>query len=255
MSLLRAPRAAIVFFTRVPAGGFPYHDAEWRRAAGWFPLVGVVVGLLAAGVWLLARPLGAAVAATMAVTATILVTGGLHEDGLADTADALGGASDRGRLFEILKDPRVGTFGVLALLLSLLFRVLLLTSLPADAATALVLSHCAARLPPVWLMATQPYVTPRRLARSGAVASATWREVWVAAAVVVLTVLLLIAGKLVSPVAAAAATLSPLAVSVALGRVFRRRAGGVTGDFLGATEQAGEVVALLAIAVTGILTA
>src|SRR5262245_51603355 len=125
-SMLRTARAAVVFLTRIPLGGFPYSEAEWARAAAWFPLVGSLVGALAAGAWWVVRPAGDLVAAIVAVIVCLVITGALHEDGLADTADALGGATDRAKMFAILKDSRIGTFGAAALALSLLLRVALL---------------------------------------------------------------------------------------------------------------------------------
>src|SRR5438045_786510 len=110
-TVVRGLRAAIVFLTRVPAGGFPYREPEWRWAPAWFPLVGAGVGAVAGGVAWLAAGAGSLVAGALAVIASLLVTGAFHEDGLADTADALGGAYDREKLFAILKDSRIGSFG------------------------------------------------------------------------------------------------------------------------------------------------
>ena len=115
---LRGIRAAFVFMTRLPLGGFPYRAADWRWANAYFPLVGMVVGALASATWLLCAPLGTWPAALAAVTASVLVTGAFHEDGLADSADALGGGIDeRERVLEILKDSRLGTYGTTALVL------------------------------------------------------------------------------------------------------------------------------------------
>ena len=156
---LRGARAAVVFLTRLPVGGFPYTEAEWRWSSAWLPAVGALVGAASAGVWLLLEPAGAAVAAAFAVTASVLLTGGFHEDGLADTADALGGGADPETVLRILKDPRVGSFGALALVVSVLLRVALLASLARAAPVALVVAHTLARVGPVWLMVTLAYVT------------------------------------------------------------------------------------------------
>lgn len=251
--MLRGLRAAIVFLTRVPVGGFPFTAAEWRRAAGWFPLVGAGIGLLLAGVWLAATPLGTPVAAILTVALSVLVTGGLHEDGLADTFDALGGGADRERVLAILKDSRIGSFGALALIFSVLIRVALLGSLSAQAVGALILSQAIARMPPVWLMVALPYVTPRRVSRSGEVTAASWREV-AFATVITLLVAAVVAIGFGRLVAVGVAMTSAAAVSALLGLVFWKRVGGITGDFLGATEQAGEMVVLLALAVMRAVT-
>jgi adenosylcobinamide-GDP ribazoletransferase len=93
-------------------------------AAGWFPLVGGLVGGLAGGVDYLGEPsLGPNVAAILAVSVLVAITGGLHEDGLADCADGLGGGSDRERRLGIMRDSSIGTFGALALIIWLLLFV------------------------------------------------------------------------------------------------------------------------------------
>ncbi len=249
---LRGARAAFVFLTRLPVGGFPYSPAEWRWASGWFPLAGVVLGTLCAAVWALTVPLGPWVAAISALVASVLLTGALHEDGLADTADALGGARDREKIFVILKDPRVGAFGALALVLSVAFRLVLLARLgsvaPWAAPAALILAHTLARLGPVWLMAALPYVSgpgakSRALAGAGIgqLALATTMGIGAAAAVVWGM------GEALGP-AALPSALGALALATTLcGWRFRARAGGVTGDFLGAAEQLGEIAVLLAL--------
>ena len=100
-----------------------------EAAAAWLPLVGLVLGGACAAVWALVAPLGPWVAAMSVLVASILLTGAFHEDGLADTADALGGAHDRARIFVILKDSRVGAFGALALVISVASRLVLLAEL------------------------------------------------------------------------------------------------------------------------------
>jgi adenosylcobinamide-GDP ribazoletransferase len=246
---IRGARAAVVFLTRVPIGGFPYSSAEWRWASGWLPLVGAGIGGLMSGLWLLVEPLGPAVAATLVLTLSIVITGGLHEDGLADTADALGGATSRDRVFEILKDSRIGSFGGLALILSVLLRVSLLVKLSGTAVPALILSQCIARVPPVWLMVTLPYVSPDHTAKSRVVAGASWLQGALAALLAVLVMASLSLAGLVRMGDAAVAAGAALLGTAICGYLFRRRAGGITGDFLGASEQVGECLVLLALAV------
>ncbi len=253
-------RAAFVFLTRLPVGGFPYSQREWQWASAWFPLVGMALGTFSAIVWMLALPLGAWVAAISALTLSVLLTGGFHEDGLADTADALGGAFDRERIFVILRDSRVGAFGGLALVISIVFRLTLLARLgsvaPDVVPICLILTHALARTGPVWLMTVLPYVSgPEARSRSlvhrgtgslivatltgfGALAGAAWGTP---------------PGGMGNPLgpASSLAALGALVLATALcGWRFRARAGGLTGDFLGATEQIGEIAILLALAAT-----
>jgi len=233
---LRAARAAFVFLTRIPVGGHPYTSAEWAWAPAHFPLIGLVLGGVLAAVDQALRPLGPLVDAVLVIAASLMLTGALHEDGLADTADALGGAADRDKLFAILKDSRVGTFGACALLVSVVGRVALLARLGPAAPWALVLVGCAARVGPVWLMARLPYVSgaaakSRHVARAG-VAQAAVATAW----------LLLASGCAAASGVVSAARLAALGAALAVvvaasGWRYVRRAGGITGDFLGATEQ------------------
>lgn len=189
--------------------------------------------------WRGAEPLlGAGVAAVLVLVAALVVTGAFHEDGLADTADALGGAYTRERVLEILKDSRIGAFGAAALIVALMLRASLLIRLGPLAAAGLVACECASRLPPIWLMAALPYVTADATAKSRLVARARPAQ---AIAATLLCAAVLAAGvalggwTLAQTLALAA---SGLAIAVVAGWRFHARLGGVTGDFLGATQQA-----------------
>jgi adenosylcobinamide-GDP ribazoletransferase len=243
---LRGVRAAFVFLTRLPVGGFPYQRADFHWAAAHFPLVGALVGGAGAAVFLLAFPLGATVAALLSLGTTAFLTGAFHEDGLADTFDALGGSHNQARLFEILKDSRIGTFGAVALLVVLALKVACLSATqPLAGAVALVLSHAFARVGPVWLLVTHEYVSPDAAAKGKGVAGAGLPQALVASAWALGFVALAGASGAGAPLKLLAALAAPLVSSALLGVWFRRRAGGVTGDFLGATEQLGEVAAWL----------
>src|SRR5205823_6648041 len=150
-----------------------------RWSSAHFPLVGAVLGSVLAGVMLVSARAGPVVSAALAVSAGMLLTGAFHEDGLADTADALGGASDREKLFVILRDSRIGSFGAAALCMALLLRVALLSALAGLAPLALLLTQALARLPPVWMMAILPSVSPEG-AKSSAVVRAGAAQVAVA---------------------------------------------------------------------------
>jgi adenosylcobinamide-GDP ribazoletransferase len=136
--------------------------------------VGAIVGAAGAGVFVLLRPTDIWVAAIGAMTLTIVLTGAFHEDGLADSADALGGSFDREKLFAILKDSRVGTYGALALVLSVSLRAASLVALDSAAPLALIFVHAAARTTPVWMMAGVPYVTSRDTSKSRPVVRTGW---------------------------------------------------------------------------------
>lgn len=247
---LRGARAAFLFLTRVPVGGHPYSDADWAWAAGWFPLVGACLGALHAGVWAAAPRIGAWPAAAIALGAGMLATGAFHEDGLADTADALGGATSRERIFEILKDSRIGTYGAAALAVSLLLRAASWVELGERAGAAMVLSQCLSRAPPVWLMATLPYVSGAQ-AKSRQVARSSWKQVLLATAWPAALLGFAVQEQWLGASAALALAAACAASTALCGAHFKARAGGVTGDFLGATQQVVEGVACVALTAIG----
>jgi adenosylcobinamide-GDP ribazoletransferase len=238
----------MALLTRLPVGGFPYDAEERRWANAHLPLVGTLVGAVAAAAWAACLGAGDAVASIVAVGTSMVVTGALHEDCLADTADALGGGASRDHVFHILKDPRVGTYGVCALAVSILLRCAALARLGSLAPVALVFVGAGSRLAPVALMVALPYVTPPELAKNAGTVAAGRRELAVASGTVVaVAVLAQLLGRLTAVDVLCAAVLAAGAVA-SCGAIFRARVGGITGDFLGAAEQASECAMLLGIA-------
>ena len=140
--------AGACFLTRIPLPTALGRDLPpLREAARYFGLIGALIGAIIGGVWLLAGAvLPTPVAAGIAVVAGLLLTGALHEDGLADTFDALGAGVSRERFLEILRDSRIGTYGASALVAAIGLRWVMLASLPAwEGALALVLAHATGR--------------------------------------------------------------------------------------------------------------
>jgi adenosylcobinamide-GDP ribazoletransferase len=227
--------AAFAFLTIVPV---PASAASADLSAGvaWFPLVGAAVGGLAGGVRVLAgHALGATVSTVLAMIVLVLVTGALHQDGLADTADGLGARGSRARRLEVMRDSSTGVFGALALIAWALLLYAALTSLDGDRALRALVVACAlgrwAAL--VHAAATSP-------ARSDGLGAAL-RVGRVALAVA--TMLAAIAALAVCGLAPGAAAIGASAVVAALSVVFARRTlGGRTGDTLGATVAIAEVV-------------
>ena len=236
-----SPRRAWAFLTRLPGGAHLETDRELGRSVPWFPVVGAVVGALSGGVyWALHGPLDPSLAAVLAVAAGAVITGGFHEDGLADTADALGGTS-RARRLEIMKDSRLGVFGVLALVFSTLVRVFAVSSLePVEGLVALVVAHMLGRAMAVALMAAAPTASGTGLGHSY---TAHLPRVWAAIAIIVASASAAGLGP-VGVVALVAAT----AAAAVVGLMARRAFGGVTGDVLGAAEQVGEMAVLVSAA-------
>ena len=238
---MRGLLGAVSFLTRVPVGNQVRGREELAASVPWFPVVGAGVGLAEAGVYAGARVLlPPLVAATLAVVAGILLTGAFHEDGLGDTADAFAGGTDRDSTVRILKDPRLGTFGVLAVAASLLLRVAAVAALaPAAALAALPAAGALSRAAAVAAMTALPAATDSGLGASYVAALSRPRALAGAGAGLVLAVALLGVAALW---AAAAAGLA----AALLGRLAVGRIGGVTGDILGAIQQVGEVLVLLA---------
>jgi adenosylcobinamide-GDP ribazoletransferase len=241
---LCAVRAAFVFFTRIPVGGFPYRPADWRWAAAHAPLVGLVLGGALGCLDVLLLPLGALSAAALVWAVALLLTGAFHEDGLADTSDALGGGYDVGKVLAILKDSRIGSFGGAALVVSIVGRTTLLAELGASSAWALPLAWCGARLGPVWLMSTMPYVTTDDASKSRQLTQGGLAQALVASAWFALAQTVAVGFGWLSVVRASALAAALLLVTLSTAYRYWVRVRGITGDFMGATEQIGELVAL-----------
>jgi adenosylcobinamide-GDP ribazoletransferase len=246
--MLRGLRASFAFLTRLPVGGFPFDAADLAWAPAYAPAVGLALGAALGGVDYALLPLGNLAAATLVIGLSMLLTGAFHEDGFADTSDALGGGRDRAHISSILKDSRVGTFGAAAVTISIVGRSALLAQLGAASLWALPLAWCAARVGPVWLMAALPYVTRPDQARSALLIRVRWPQAslatgWLLAAALATTLL-----EWTSAARAGALIGVIIAVAVGTGWRYHRRAGGITGDFLGATEQLGEIGAMAVLA-------
>ena len=236
-------KAGLVFCTRLPLfRAMPVAGAAIGKAAWAFPLAGLVVGLIGAAVYGLAHRLGVPAwpAAALAIAATLLATGALHEDGLADTADGFGGGNGREQKLAIMRDSRIGTYGVCALTIALLLRVAALASLPSAHAVvwALIAAHVAARATMPALMLMLPP------ARGDGLSHDAGRPPGesVGAAAVIGFVVLVVSLHLGHALAA----LILLAAIVALmAWLSKRQIQGQTGDVLGALEQASEIAVLL----------
>lgn len=243
-SPIRGFRAALIFLTRIPVGGEGYRDEDWRWSTAWFPFVGALIGIALASIWALLSPLGAWPCAFIVMGVAMMITGGFHEDGLADTADALGGAYDRKKLFVILKDSRVGAFGAMALFISLGLRASLLAGLDESAPIALILTESLSRLAPIWLMVIMPYVTADAEAKSRQVTRAQLPQGLLATFFSALTCLAVFWFQMVNVQQMLGLAGAIIFTGLICGWRFHRRAGGITGDFLGAAQQVGQVIML-----------
>ncbi|MEO7160618.1 MAG: adenosylcobinamide-GDP ribazoletransferase [Polaromonas sp.] len=274
MQYVREYLLAVQFFTRIPitgrlAGWVGYSPEMLRTSAAHFPGIGVVVGGVAAAVFALLQTLlpdttfTPLVAAAFSTVATVWITGGFHEDGLADVADGLGGSYDRERALEIMKDSRVGAFGAMALVLALLCKVALLALLgsveliPAAGkapsawyvCAALWTGHIVSRGLPLVMIKLLPHVGDTASSRSkpladqistgGLLVAFLWCFISLALASLALDAINLVV----------ACGFSVLALLWLL-RFFRRRLQGFTGDCLGTTQQVCEIAFYLGLALS-----
>jgi adenosylcobinamide-GDP ribazoletransferase len=234
-------RAALAFLT--PIGGAARPD---RRAVPWFAVVGALLGACVAGVWWgLAQVLPLPVAGAIAVATDVVLTGGLHLDGLADSADGLLPPVSRERRLAIMSDPHVGAFGMIALVTVLLIRAAVLASVhPTGRTVLLVAAVWATSRAAMGVVATTlPYARPNGLATAftgGPVGPV------LAVGTPLALVLAVLGGE--PPVRGIVIVLAA-AVGAALVTTFARaRLGGFTGDVLGAAGVIGETVALVVLA-------
>jgi adenosylcobinamide-GDP ribazoletransferase len=240
--------AAFTFLTRLPLRRASSEEplAPSLASASWaFPLVGVVIGGIGGIVYVVSEGIGLPplAAALIAVGATALATGGLHEDGLADTADGVGGGATREEKLTIMRDSRTGVYGVLALVFSVALRVVALGQIAQGLHVlgALIAAHALAR---GFLPIALRFMEPARSDGLGATAGRPEQSfvLWSCGIAVVAAVL----ASGIRP--GLSATIAAAVIAAAIARFAQRQIGGYTGDVLGAIEQGGEVAALLAIA-------
>jgi len=261
MNFVRHYLLAVQFFTRIPVTGplarwVGFSPVMLRASAGHFPGVGWLVGIAACVSFALlslllggAAPLAAAVGCTIT---TVLLTGGFHEDGLADVADGLGGAGEPARALEIMKDSRVGAFGAMALVLALLAKVSLLALLGARSPTgvlaALAGGHVLSRFWPLLVVWTLPHVGDATGSKSKPLAAQISNHTLGIALLWCLPPLALVAWAQGWAFLAAGVLASGLGL-LWMRRLFARRLQGFTGDCLGATQLVCEIAFYLGAAV------
>ena len=255
MQALRHLLLALQYFTRIP---LPHRLAQWvgyspaQQAACMrhFPAVGAVLGLIAAsvlyGVFQALPALHATpwIAAILSTATVIYLTGALHEDGLADLSDGLGGTANREHALAIMKDSRIGSFGALALLLAVFLKVALLVALVQvnlnQALVSVFMGHVCSRWSPLWIVALLPHARPPEQSKSSFADQGTpWLNVGVGGLWVGAT---LVFGFIALGIEPLVLALLGLALpSVWMFCVLKRRLQGFTGDALGATQQLSEL--------------
>jgi len=244
--ILTALPLAISFLTILPViDQRPASDDTVAASFAWFPIVGFLIGLALAGEdWLLAHFFAQVIRSVLIIVSLTVVTGAVHLDGLADTADALGGGRDRERALDILRDSRVGSFGASAIFFDLTLKILALSTLAGHRRySALIVAPMLARWAMLLVATGLPYL---RSSGSGATLlsgeiSSTRTAV---VAVFTLAVMLMLGALRTTALATAAA----IAIVFAMRLFYRRWLGGVTGDLIGACGELVEIAVLVTIA-------
>jgi adenosylcobinamide-GDP ribazoletransferase len=254
---LRLFLTAIQFFTRIPVPAWVGHSPrQLNQAARYFPLTGIIVGTLSAAVLMIAAlvlPLSLAVGLSM--TASILITGAFHEDGLSDFTDGLGGGYTREKALEIMKDSRVGAYGAIALVMVLLLKYQSLLSLCGAhsqlyVAATLIAAHSISRLMAASLMLTQRYIRDDDSARAKPAAQQIGPVSFIIALITGIASLGILYIADAHAASVLTAVICALLMRIYLAWRLKKRLGGYTGDCLGAVQQLTELAFYLGLLAT-----
>ena len=234
---------ALAFLTRIPVRSAIWTPEAIGRSAAMFPVVGALVGVAEVLIlWMCRRVMPPTLTATVIVLTGIVLTGALHLDGLADMADGFGGGRTRDDVLRIMRDHQIGTYGAIALIMTLLLQISAIASLiERDAAARfLVVAPAASRWAMVLLGRRLPYARPEPGLGRALTDHVRDREVWGS------TVLVLVIATVVARWSGLVSLALTLPLTAGLGFVCWRRIGGVTGDTFGATAVLCETVVLVA---------
>lgn len=232
------------FFTRIPIPDrIPHSTALLQRATAYLPSIGFLVGALCALTFCVAQIVfPQSVSILLAMTTGLYITGGFHEDGLSDTADGLGGGWDKVRILTIMKDSRVGSYGVISIVMVLLIKFACLDEIPTTWIPALLITgHAYSRYCAILIMGGMHYVRDDTSSKSKALTTKLSNKALILASVFGLLPLLWLPFP-----AMVLGMLAGLFVTVFLGRKFQKWLGGYTGDCLGAVQQLSETFFYLA---------
>ncbi len=228
---------ALFFYSRIPAGKINYSEENLTKAFRYFPLIGIIVGAIGGGIFLLFRWIfPVPVALVISVAVMVIVTGALHEDGLSDFFDGFGGGRDKERILAIMKESTIGAYGVIALILLFVSKLTLLLSInPSHIITVLIAAHASSRMMPIFLINSSHYA---RTGESKAMHTRrrTDKVTFVIALIFGLLPLVFISWKIILVVIPVYAM-----IVMVLKKYTERKIGGFTGDVLGALQQFSEL--------------
>lgn len=238
---------AVQFLTTIPVKIKQVSARELADSASFFPVAGLLLGAAAAAAcWYLDRTgLGAIASSAITVTLLIFLTGGMHLDGLADASDALFSGKTKEEMLVIMRDSRIGTMGVLGIIMAILLKIVLLGSIAPAARPAALIAMCVmGRWAMVFSMKLAPYARIDGKAKPF-IEGFNTKIFYTATAIALISVIALV--RIDGAIVFGAVT----ACAYAATRFIKRRIGGITGDTLGATEELCEIAALLCLCAIG----
>ncbi len=233
---------AITFYTRIRVPWkVEYSPEKLNNATRYFPLVGIITGgIIALVFYCLNIFVSVHLAIIISLIISVLLTGGFHEDGLADFIDGMGGGYSKEQIMTIMKDSRIGTFGALGLILNMILKWLLISELPEQQIPViLIAANSVSRLNPVILIYSSEYVSHGKSKDVGTKGSAG------TLVIAIITALLPLA--LVKPVSILSVLLALPVVLIPFRRYLTKKIGGYTGDALGALQQISELAVYFAL--------
>ena len=236
---------AVMFFTQIPCPTFTDHDPEYlNRSSKYFTLIGILIGALCGlSFWLAVQVFSPTISIILSFVVSMLLTGAFHEDGLADVCDGFGGGWTKLKILDIMKDSRVGTFGLVGLGLTLALKFVALSEIPINMMVAALISgHAISRLTSVSLIYTDEYAREDLLSKAKPLATKMSNVDYFVAVLFGLFPLLLLKNFWVFLV------IIPLVlVKLYFSKYFKKWIGGYTGDCLGAVQQIAEVIYYLSL--------
>lgn len=236
---------AVMFFTRIPCPAFTDHDPEYlNRSSKYFTLVGLLLGALCGfSFWLAMQVFSPSIALLLSMAISLLLTGAFHEDGLADVCDGFGGGWTKLKILDIMKDSRVGTYGLVGLGLVLAIKFTALREMPLEMMVPVLISgHAISRLTSVSLIYTDEYAREDLLSKSKPLATKMSHTDYFIAAFFGISPLLLLQNYWVFLV-----IIPLIIVKLYFSSYFNKWIGGYTGDCLGAVQQIAEIVYYLSV--------
>jgi len=236
---------AVMFFTRIPCPTFTDHNPEYlNRSSKYFTLIGILIGALCGlSFWLAAQVFSTTLSILLSFVVSMLLTGAFHEDGLADVCDGFGGGWTKLKILDIMKDSRVGTFGLVGLGLALAIKFVSLSEIPINMMVAVLISgHAISRLTSVSLIYTDEYAREDLLSKAKPLATKMSHLDYFIAVIFGLLPLLLLRNLWVF-----LAIIPLVLVKLYFSKYFKKWIGGYTGDCLGAVQQIAEVVYYLSL--------